>query len=793
MGKGTYPSSWGGTDSQQREASGSSTNTGTVKKTSRGWVSGSGKADAPGTSDSILRSHGVSEADIKAGGSESWRKGSDAYRANLTDAQRLGYADLPGEAQQKMIQAGVLTPEGQRKEIIGHYYDPRSKSYKFAAANEQPSIFKPLEIAEPPKSISGKESDKLKIYGTPYMPGGYPSPYTASPVSGTIYTPSGFEKVGVKPLSSFDKWYGAQKTKLGLGGAREAQKYQEAVKEYDFVKFTGDKTRIKAQEDILQSKYAEYELAKGISPLAGKGIKTESTFGAFAHKTAEKIRADKPTYGGWQGELSRTINEAIAANVEFGGSVPSLVRHGIPAIVKQPSLLPTLGIVAGGSMIESFRDDPIQTVATMAVTGTVVKGGVKAGGKVGKISSQYRPRYVSKDGVTGLRTGKGDFKVLYEKSSGSYMLESPTKIKSGKIKHDPTQIIDTPQIKYSPKTELPVKIRKLSREEIKIRKEVQASDLRAKQMREGAPIHKITPKELKIREEVRASDLRAKQMREGAPIHKMSPKELKIRGEVKASDLRAKQMRESEILTFRARKLTSREMRQKRDVALSDTHAKTLRKAERVRHDMMTEYQRKRDIWRDESASVYMPSPLQVKSPSTRVYGKAKTYASDIQKTTFTVKPRIRSASRVMKVSGQLSVIAPVRNFPIVEESISKQRTDEKLKSIEKEKQRQKIKMMVGQMSTTSQAQTQIQNQIQVPKLQTPVKQKPHPKTVTPKETSITKIQPTIIEKIPKIPLPKTYPKKKHPSKKKSKKAVAYQVKNPIADIETVMKKVSGM
>lgn len=413
--KGTYGG--GGAGSPDRGGSSDSSSSSSSKKSSR-----PGMPDQPGEAEQKMRDAGVSEIDIKK--SKRGRRRTPSVKPEISTS-KPGQPDKPGDATAKMIKAGVLHSDGTPKEIVGYYKDPNTGKAKFVAKDE------PLSSYRSPEKFSQnidtkfmtKKDDKFKIYGESNIRPNLHQEYT----SGTAYQSSVFDASPTKQSTGwFNKWYETQKTLVGLGGQHEAKEYSELVNKYELSKFTGDHF----DTSKLDTKYKEYEKARGVSPLAKKDIKVKDTWAFAAHKSAEKIRADKPTYGGWQGELSRTINEAVASNVEFIGSTPTVLRYGSPIIAKHPSLALSLGVVAGGEMGKAIVTDPIQTGATMAMTGAIIKGGVKGS----KYSMEQMPHLIKTKGVVGVISPKYQYRAYYDLKAMEYMFESPLHIKGGSFK-----------------------------------------------------------------------------------------------------------------------------------------------------------------------------------------------------------------------------------------------------------------------------------------------------------------------------------------------------------------------
>jgi len=73
-------------------------------------------------------------------------------------------------------------------------------------------------------------------------------------------------------------------------------------------------------------------------------------------------------------KIDHLCDDVGVDTIEFGGSVPTVLRRGVPAIAKEPSLIIPLVGVAGGGVIESFKKQPVQTAATMGLTAGLVKG-----------------------------------------------------------------------------------------------------------------------------------------------------------------------------------------------------------------------------------------------------------------------------------------------------------------------------------------------------------------------------------------------------------------------------------
>jgi|LGVF01.1.fsa_nt_gb hypothetical protein len=396
----------GVSESDIQRATGSSYGTPYHGSSGSGSSSG-GRPDRPGEAEQKMRAAGVSEQEI--------RSSTDGGRRT-----RPGMPDLPGEATQKMIEAGVMTPGGEYKTIVGHY-ESRDGRIKFLAEGEPLPTFQAPPTAKSVSTtpISEKESVRDRISPIGLMPW-----YDRSFTSGTAFQQSVFDPQPQRTLSTrFSNWYSRQKTLIGMGGEREAKEYTSLTKQYELSQFTG----LPFDTSKLTQKYAEYEKARGVSPFEGSGMKPRSTLAHKAHLAAEDIRSDRPTYGGWQGDLSRIINEGIASNIEFMGSVPSMVRHGVPRIAKDPGLIVPLGVVAGGEMIRSLREDPIQTIVTMGMTGSVMKGA----GKIG--SAAPRPYIKPSTGSYGITSPSGKFSAVIFPKMMEWRVSGAKGVKSGKI------------------------------------------------------------------------------------------------------------------------------------------------------------------------------------------------------------------------------------------------------------------------------------------------------------------------------------------------------------------------
>ena len=116
-----------------------------------GSSGGRSGGSVPGGTDRDEYNAGHSVTDrITGGGGGSTPSSRSPGRGAGSPSSRPGQPDLPGEATATMIRAGVMTPAGKMKDIIGYYQDPNTGAYKFAARGEPINTFsKPSKTATP--------------------------------------------------------------------------------------------------------------------------------------------------------------------------------------------------------------------------------------------------------------------------------------------------------------------------------------------------------------------------------------------------------------------------------------------------------------------------------------------------------------------------------------------------------------------------------------------------------------------------------------------------------------------
>ena len=789
---GTYPKSWGGTDAQNREGgSGSSGNSSSNEYA--GPV-------VPGTSEETFRETGSTGSTGSSSGGRKEYAGpiipgtsEETFRetGSSISISKQGMPDMPGEAQEKMIAAGVMHPGGQYKEIMGYYHDPKTGKAKFIAKGESvPDYHIPIKSEISDTDIIEKNKSDIEFYGEDIeMMPDYDTQYS----SGTRYQKGIFDPISKKiPKNRFSDWYAKQKTIVGIGGAQEAKDYESAVKQYEILKFSGTPDKIAKKQQELESKYSAYEVARGVSPLAGKGIRTEKTFAYKAHKAAEKIRSDKPVYGGWQGDVSRIINEAIASNVEFLGGAPTMIRYSVPEIVKSPTLALSLGVVGGGEMLRSVVHHPIQSAATMAVTGGVIKGGVKG------ISVLPKPIYKPSSGGYGISSFSGKYKAIIYPKLREWRLDTYSGIKTGKITSSAYEKflkgkidrsvkkpLDFSQVSYRGLKieDIPIKTKTVKAEIVKIKsKKISKNLIMGKRI--SKPLEKryglkdisekfikdIDPKFIKVvRKDVpdKQSRLRDKSKRYGLRdvpeefIKDIDPKFIKaVRKDVpdKQSCLRTKSKRYG--------------LRDIPEEFIKDIDPKFIKPI-------------RMDIWKSEQASLQLSSPqliLPSKSIMKNWYdmGKSREIVLSKSMSHKGVKPVSKMLVGSIYATGLMA--ATKQDQLLLSKSAIKQKDAEKLKysSIQYDKAQQ------IQMQKITGMQDQAQGQMELLKQDMLQYTKTIPKTYSVPKTTSKKFPKE--EKIPKFPIPIVKKKtKKKPKKGKISKVKKQQIKNPIATVDQFM------
>ena len=758
----------------------------------------------------------------------------------------VGQPDKPGEAIEKMISAGVMHPSGEMKEISGYYTDPETGTIRFIAKDEPMPMFGTSIVKEKDKS---KEKDALKIYQeTGLMPS-----MNMGFTSGTVWQESVFDPPKPTISNRFTTWYNQQKTNLGIGGEPEAKEYEKSIKEYNILQFSGNEKAISEKAQQLENQYAAYEVARGVSPLAKRDIDINKTWAYKAHTHADKIRSDKPTYGGWQGALSRVLNEAIASNVEFIGSAPTLLKYGIGEIVKTPSLIVPLAVVSGVEMGKSIIDDPIQSGATMAVTAGIIKGGAR----VGKVAIP-KPIYRPKSGAYGVSTQSGKYKAMVYPKLKEWSIDVGTGLKGGKFK-------------ISPKEQaLKTNIENLIGTSAKTTIDFSRSNYRGLTLENVAPTPKAvkisTPKSIpkpktnkgyyRLTQEptVKRHGLRdtsfdiikdidpkfLKKIRQDIPDKTISTsgkttKKYGLRDipEEFIKDIDPKFLKKirretpDKIVSTSGKTVKKYGLRDIPEEFIKDIDTKFLKTLKRdipdnkrsgtgfvsrkyelrgVPKEFIKDIKSKhrsviqRNMWRDDKASVALTSPKMPKGMSKRLHELEKPTIKNWYEMGKSREIYVNELPQHKSISGnKMGVSSTVLSGVL---AATKFKQIELSKSKIKQSDAEKVKFAMDQYDKLdetqaqkvgilqSQKQGQMQDQIQIPQQKYATDLKLDMFKYTVPKITTTKLKPK--EKIPKIPLPWGIPKKdqKRRSKKRTTKLTKEDITNPIASVEQFMFKV---
>jgi hypothetical protein len=343
---------------------------------------------------------------------------------------RPGAPDLPGEARAKMIAAGVMKPTGEMKEITGYYVDPVTGTKRFAAKGEPLPTYQVPPTAPAPIDYGVAFHEELErvrrmqAQGWAGRPGAPDEPGEAAWKAER----AGVFDVAREPTRPRWSWYEEQMTKLGMGGRREAEEYGVLAAEYERLQAeSASEIMIEEKRRELEKKYREYETAGGVSPLAGRGIKTEETWAYKSHELAERLREGRVPLPSPPIEYAmEKLVETGAQTIEFLGSAPTVLRHAARPIAEDPSLMIPLVAVTSVEFGRAIRYDPVQTAATIALTAGLIKGGTRV------VKTLPRPIIRPGEGIYGVETPS--FKAAYFPKLGEYRVDTAKGIRAGRIR-----------------------------------------------------------------------------------------------------------------------------------------------------------------------------------------------------------------------------------------------------------------------------------------------------------------------------------------------------------------------
>ena len=430
---------------------------------SGGSSSGSSGSSSGSGSHRSTTSYRTDQAEYAAGGSVTGRimgggSSGGSRRSSGGGSSLPGQPDRPGEARETMIRAGVLTPEGAGKDIVGYYKDPTTGTYRFIARNTP--IGTPAK--QPPSGTAAflqmQKENKTQIHNS-YLrkerakmlhelrgPQGYILDVLSTPRPATTTKPK------TEPTSTFTtrlttKLWGAETSKkIAEREAREASRRKQARKDLLKIAFS-IKPEIEKAVSPLTSRigaitapwYHKQQARLGLGSEKGAREKplislTEAekkrTWAYKSHQLAQRVRGlAVPHIAG-----AKLVREAAAENIEYFGSAPTALKYGVPRIAKEPSLVVPLAAVAGVGLGEAVYHHPVQTAVTMGMTWGITKG-------AGRVVEPITPTILRGEGYTGIGL-KGFRKSTYEtvttKVSPKMFLEHEQAAgRIGKISHTP--------------------------------------------------------------------------------------------------------------------------------------------------------------------------------------------------------------------------------------------------------------------------------------------------------------------------------------------------------------------